>query len=253
MIKWTEDERAYYVWKPSGVPSTFGKEYSFLEELMDKRPPFFVQLMDEFSRDEEFGLLNRLDNATAGFLYFAKNHESKTSFKHMIESWTLHKVYLCKVKWIVDMQYYTDTDRAWRVSVSKYINSMFWEIVIGEVSFFADVQNCLVDKGVVISSPIMHSKSSMDRMIVIKNDRDSLKWRWQLHQVKTTLYPVHTLLDEKSTICVVVLEWWMRHQIRAHVASIWHPVIGDEIYGKKSQGEGGLELYSVGVRGDECR
>jgi hypothetical protein len=65
MIKRTEDSLVYYVWKPHGIPSTFGKEYSFLEVLMDKPPPFFVALMDEFSRDEEFGLLNRLDNATA--------------------------------------------------------------------------------------------------------------------------------------------------------------------------------------------
>jgi len=66
-IVWYEDEFCYYVWKLSNIPTTFGKEFSFLELLFQQEQqkyPFIQRLLSVFSREEEWGLLNRLDNAT---------------------------------------------------------------------------------------------------------------------------------------------------------------------------------------------
>jgi 23S rRNA-/tRNA-specific pseudouridylate synthase len=205
--------------------------------------------MDEFSRDEEFGLLNRLDNATAWFLYFAKNHQTKWVFKDEIDHGKLHKMYICKVRWRIDLHYYPDARSVGAgMSLGEYISGIFQEIIQDEIPFFSQLQWASLDKNIVIPSPIMHSQSSVDRMIVIKNELDKKKWRWQAHQVKTIFYPIKSIVEEGCTICLVELEGWVRHQIRAHAASIWHPVIGDSVYWKKSENEGQLELYSIGVK-----
>ncbi len=70
MIAHFSDEAFLYVWKPHGVPSTFGKTSSFLENIVSM--DFFVEQKKAFAIDEEYGLVNRLDNDTAGLLYFAR-------------------------------------------------------------------------------------------------------------------------------------------------------------------------------------
>lgn len=35
-IVWYEDKFCYYVWKPAGIPTTFGKKSSFLEFLFQQ-------------------------------------------------------------------------------------------------------------------------------------------------------------------------------------------------------------------------
>ena len=70
MIPHFSDEAFLYVWKPHGVPSTFGKTSSFLENIIAM--DFFVEQKKTFTIDQEYGLLNRLDNDTAGLLYFAR-------------------------------------------------------------------------------------------------------------------------------------------------------------------------------------
>lgn len=44
-------------------------------------------------------------------------------------------------------------------------------------------------------------------------------------------------LDEKYTLVEVKIETWRTHQIRVHLSSIWHPIIGDKVYGNKKINE----------------
>lgn len=60
-----EDSRFYYVWKPHGMPTTFGTQFSFLEKIDQKNPLFMQQLREQWTWQDERGLLNRLDNDTA--------------------------------------------------------------------------------------------------------------------------------------------------------------------------------------------
>jgi len=54
--------------------------------------------MQEFGKDEELWLLNRLDNETAGFLYFAKNKKAYERYRKVQSEWKVHKWYIAQVK-----------------------------------------------------------------------------------------------------------------------------------------------------------
>lgn len=49
----------------------------------------------------------------------------------------------------------------------------------------------------------------------------------------THIYPID--FDGKNTLCKVNIEFGRTHQIRVHSASINHPLLGDELYGTKSE------------------
>ena len=113
-----QDKHFYYLWKPAGRPSTCGKEECFLEKMENGTYEQFLQvyhhsdgydkmlyeyfhqyassrelekvsdvhaliyyLLHTFSCQQEYGLVNRLDTETAGFLYFAKNVYNYTHYK----------------------------------------------------------------------------------------------------------------------------------------------------------------------------
>lgn len=176
------DWNFYFVWKPHWLPSTFGKNNSFIDWLI--KDQFFV---DNWL--SELWLLNRLDNDTAWLLYFALNQDVFNEYKFLQAAWKFHKVYIADVHWKIK----SDT---------------------------------------VIAYPIMHSKFFQDRMIVIKNTNLVNKWRWKKHFVETCLEVLY--YDEVSNITTirVYIEKWIRHQIRAHLQSIWHPIVWDSIYAK---------------------
>jgi 23S rRNA-/tRNA-specific pseudouridylate synthase len=96
MIRY-ETPEYYFVRKPHGIPSTFGEQYSFLEQIAQEKPPFFAALQQHFSKEQEYGLLNRLDNDTAGLLYFAKTPEIKQKYKDAQAEKKLSKIYMCDV------------------------------------------------------------------------------------------------------------------------------------------------------------
>lgn|GEM_PF-3670247 len=52
-IRRYEDDYMYYARKPHGIPTTFGSQFSFLEALQNERSPFFVQLADVRTFEEE--------------------------------------------------------------------------------------------------------------------------------------------------------------------------------------------------------
>lgn len=113
------------MWKPNALPTTFGKDLCFLDILLEKDttiktdfsipkklvpyidlPDFhpctitkaLVQYqMNIFGKEEELGLLNRLDNETAGFLYFAKNKEAFQRYRRLQSQGKVHKRYIAQI------------------------------------------------------------------------------------------------------------------------------------------------------------
>jgi 23S rRNA-/tRNA-specific pseudouridylate synthase len=55
----------------------------YLEKYQEEKnlENVFSHQIDTFGHDQEFGLLNRLDNDTAGFLYFARTQETYDKYK----------------------------------------------------------------------------------------------------------------------------------------------------------------------------
>ncbi len=106
-IVWFEDLYCYYFWKPHGIASSWGQWPCFLDMFLLKNNDPTVEnirnsLCSAFDRDNEFWLLNRLDNDTAGLLYFAKSPEVKKQRRELQNQWKIIKYYLADVRGNVD-------------------------------------------------------------------------------------------------------------------------------------------------------
>ena len=212
-----QDKYFYYLWKPEGVPSTFGKQKCFLDNLLESTDKDIIAIMSRqqelFTKEEEYWLVNRLDNDTSWLLYFAKTPLVKQQYKQAQSEWSIQKYYIADV--------------------------------YGEYS--SETQK--------ISSPIWHHKFSSDRMVVIsdkmaadKIDENLTKnIKWKLHYVDTYIEKLY--YDEKSNITtlLVTISKWIRHQIRSHLSSIWCPIVWEKIYIKKKQVDK-LHLFSIGFK-----
>ena len=89
----------YFLWKIWWIASSFWKSKSVLNlienDLLDNF--FCLNQKNNFTKDYEYGLLNRLDNMTNGFLYFAKNLNIYHNFKKNQKLKQFEKVYYAKV------------------------------------------------------------------------------------------------------------------------------------------------------------
>lgn len=221
------------MWKPSTLPTTFGKETCFLDILLDKKihidtdfsiPNLLLPYIDlpdfspcsinqsliqdqlnVFGKEEEIGLLNRLDNETAGFLYFAKTQEAFDRYRQLQSEGKVHKRYIAQIQW-------TPKDSAFEIDM-----------------------------------PIMHHRHKEDRMIFIHSPKDELKGRSKVHHPKTIVKVLHTNPSTGISTLLVGIYKGVRHQIRVHLAGIGYPVIGDPLYGKDTK-PGNLRLRSVGFQ-----
>ncbi len=180
-MKRYEDDYLYYVRKPHGMPTTFGSQFSFLETLQARRPTFFMELEKIWSREEEFGLLNRLDNDTAGLIYFAKSRESAEHYYALQEKGEIAKRYLCDVKG--NMQRFTNTD-----TYCQWISNEFSS-----------------DDALCVSYPLMHHAFDDQKMIVVRQPRDIKNGRGKQHVVKTYFIPLYYDEETDTTTAYAVI------------------------------------------------
>ena len=229
----------YLVWKPHGFASTFGQQESLLD-LFSSPDKFkiFIQNNSDFSKyysycylewykeidifsflhnqtrlfnkDQEYGLLNRLDNDTWGFLYFAKNPEIYGLYKAQQSKWAIQKVYLAQVH--------------------------------GNPFFKSS------DTTMTIETPIMHHAFDDQKMITVATDADQTKGRWSLHHVATTLELISYDQQTNTSLLRVTIHKWVRHQIRIHCKSIGAPILWDILYGPKPPQSSYLNLRSIGMK-----
>ena len=114
-----KEEDFLLLWKKHWIPSSFGKKQSFLDVNRD----FLVNTInldpvnickDDISLFEnfkkEYWLLNRLDNDTAWFLYFARNFETYRKFKLLQSQWKIYKLYIADV--------FGDYRKFWKSSIA---------------------------------------------------------------------------------------------------------------------------------------
>lgn len=91
--------------KPAGIPSTRGQEKSFLDNIKTNVSLSEVEgsakerqnSISNFTEEQEYGLLNRLDNETQGLLYFAKNQAAYDLYKKLQSDSKITKYYIASV------------------------------------------------------------------------------------------------------------------------------------------------------------
>ena len=210
-----QDKDFYYFWKPAGLASTRWKSVSFLDLMEDESKNesirnIFESQKEFFGKENELWLLNRLDWATTGLLYFAKNLKVYKEFRELQNEWIIDKFYVAEV--------------------------------------YGDIMRWTNDNWNVINYPIMHHRYNDDRMVVIRSEDDKFKWKWNIHEVETEISEVEYDEWNNRSIVLIKIHKWIRHQIRVHLASIWYPICWDNIYCKsKNQEFNKLQLFSVGM------
>lgn len=211
-----QDKNFYYFWKPAGIASTRWKSVSFLDLMCDENLNWEIKNIVEsqinfFWKEKELWLLNRLDWVTTGLLYFAKNSRIYGKFRELQKEWKVDKFYVAMV--------------------------------------YGNIQNWIDKNWKIIKFSIMHHRFSTDRMIVIRLDEDKTMWKWNIHEVETEICEVQYLEKSNCSIVLIKIHRWIRHQIRAHLASIGFPICWDKIYCKsKNQKFDKLQLFSVGMK-----
>ncbi len=90
--------------------------------------------------------------------------------------------------------------------------------------YTAIVYNHFADKEGTIDKPIARSKNDRKKMTIDQNGRRAV-----------THYKVINELKNNFSLVECRLETGRTHQIRVHMSSINHPLLGDEVYGPKSK------------------
>lgn len=234
------NQNYYILRKPNGIASSFGLQQSILDffkspaqlqsiiqnnsdfnkyhsycyidaYILDQDISLFIENQTtQFTKEQEYGLLNRLDNDTGWFLYFAKNTESFRLYKEQQQKWELQKMYLAQVH--------------------------------GNPFFKTNETKIIIDK------PIMHHSFDDQKMIVVATPADKSKGRWSLHHVATSLELIKHNTETNTSLLRVMIHKWIRHQIRIHCKSIWAPIVWDKLYGPKPPISDILHLRSIGIK-----
>ena len=87
------------------------------------------------------------------------------------------------------------------------------------------------EKG-TINKPIGRHKTQRHKMAIVQGGRSAIT-HWKVLK-----------RSEKFTLIECTLETGRTHQIRVHMASIGHPIVGDETYGKKNDTEKAMMLHA---------
>ena len=100
-------------------------------------------------------------------------------------------------------------------------------------TYLALVSGQMKDKNGIINSKISSDRHVNGKMTISKNGKEAI-----------TYYDV-LKFDGKNSLLRVKIETGRTHQIRVHMSSIGHPLIGDELYGKKSNQKLQLQAETV--------
>ena len=222
-----ENDWFYYVWKPHNIATTFGDQPSFVEELIKTKWNQIKALQENrslageqyFHTIQELGLVNRLDNQTAGLLFFAKNQIIFDTYKSHQDNDKCDKIYYADLQGKLDLK---------KFKSARLLFDVQWEKI-------------------TISSPIYHHKSIPTKMTMQKKHQ-----RGKAHEVDTVIEVLYYNPENDSSTCRIVIKKGIRHQIRIHTASMGHPVLGDKLYcaktlKKPSDKATNLHLRSTGL------
>lgn len=214
-----EDENIIAVDKPSGMLSQKAKPDDIsINELI------VAYIMDE-GKSETFkpGICNRLDRNTSGIVVSGKNMYGLQMLSKSFSERTIYKYYICIIKGVLDN----------RISLNGYL-----------------AKDCEKNKVTVISQDEYDRLDNKTRENYVNISTELIPYTPSEYDTATqTLYhtshDVQTNLDETLSIVKIHLITGKPHQIRAHLASIGHPVAGDMKYGDEGFNKVLREKYGI--------
>ena len=92
-----QDDKYLFWRKQSGLASSRGQQDSFLDEVASSWDDRRQDQVQCFGKDEEYGLLNRLDNQTSGLLYFARTRAARDQYLSLQSTGKISKIYYAQV------------------------------------------------------------------------------------------------------------------------------------------------------------
>jgi 23S rRNA pseudouridine1911/1915/1917 synthase len=143
------------------------------------------------------GIVHRLDKDTAGLMVVARNNNAHLFLAKQFAKHSIKRIYLALVK--------------------------------GEIEF---------DEG-VIDLPIGRHPLKRERMSVSFKDKARYAYT-RYHVIKRyilnpTFLKAHPHIGKKISFVELIPQTGRTHQLRVHMASIGHPILGDATYGKKDK------------------
>lgn len=95
--------------------------------------------------------------------------------------------------------------------------------------------------GQTLTTPIQHHPKSKKRMQIVPDNARSHRGQEAISHIE--------ILEQRAeqTLVQVQIETGVRHQIRVHLASLGHPIVGDELYGAK-QNASRMLLHASSLR-----
>jgi 23S rRNA-/tRNA-specific pseudouridylate synthase len=190
-----EDQYFYYVWKPAKTHTTFWVWSSRLEQLF-------------FWKEKKSDSLKAL--ITNQRTYFDAKNERWLCNRLDFETQGL--CYFAKNHTI--KQQYKHLQKKNQI-IKRYI---------------ADVYGYLTVSTSLITTPLAHHPHHTDRMIRQSSDHDHKNTKRQ--SANTYIHQIAYNQKTLTTTLLVGIHRWVRHQIRAHCASIGNPIIWDNLYWK---------------------
>lgn len=181
--------------------------YSMVDWIKDNRPEI-KNVGDHHphvgqSDEDRPGIVHRLDRETSGVMLIAKNQEYFDYLKKLFQDHTIKKTYMA--------------------------------LVAGRVE----------KKSGVIDKPIGIKDGTIKRTVhtaKAKMIREAIT-EYEVKKYFKTLDPIDERKDKEYTLVECRPKTGRTHQIRVHLASIGHPVVGDSLYGSKDNKIEGLNRH----------
>ncbi len=227
-----ENTYCYFLRKPAQIASSRGKQQSFLDLMKSGELPsstifpWIVERIEDqwltkveideesilehlkttFTEEQEYWLLNRLDTPTQWLMYFAKDRTTYDNWKDRQWNWFISKFYLAE-------------------SIGSVKKKDIW---------------------ITFNMPLGHHTNGKKMHVVdatfLKSKRKQ-KMRGKKLDAKTTIVDANYDDESNTTLLTLMIKKWQRHQIRAHLAYLWYPLVGEKLYHDSYDEE--LWLWSI--------